>query len=682
MRRTWIPSLFIMLLSASACTKIAITDIDARFDLADAAWFADEQTLFFFYELTAEQGLSEASLVEVSYQTDDGDLDWTPLSELTAVHPHVAVDCGFKRRCGSISLHVPIEPRAVGIRLRYHRDGPLSLDTSLVYNVVGSGPAHSNRSFLVYGVFTEDNRRIQWRGRHRFPTLRNEQVQELGLRRDFSVEAQRYGSSGFFLDGNPYGYALPCPSTFLESGVAKVMTQDRAVFNRSDLPLSASVEAQVCAKVTVHEPAEPFVTTALAQKNPEVEPAFPVLRTPVKEATPIKFYLAPCERVISEDHDEMQRQRMLYGDGPALCTDDWTSSTFTEQLVVRMREAIEQTRAEGNDMVLVVGLHRDEEGVADKLEEALLSVVPAERDRGTPRLVGAFVFDSDIRTIVDDRIRRLVLWCPAQVVDEEIVVPDPSQIACAIVPDNSRLNLGPFSFSSLPILPSRFRYLDFISRYSKGQAGQVKALNFLAPEFTPTTDNTDLGGAVATFFNGEVITAEPEHAFSFCEVERFQSFVFRSQVTQSEEIKCPDNRPPDGDFCLPDGQDFLPIEFLPPWHEAVQERRYELGMVWDFPWLLRATYEVVAAANVGAFGLSVPFGFGSEQIDQLGTEIWQSSEFALDDILTQCRRFCDHPTFDSAGIYHVTDTFRQTYLDTCYAPKYPVLGDSSFPSDP
>lgn len=664
------------------CTKVGITDIQARFDLADAAWFADEETLFFFYELTAEQGLSDQSIVEVSYQTDTGDLEWTPIEALTWVHTHVAVDCGFKRRCGSLSLHVPIEPRSVGIRLRYHRDGPLSLDTLTVYNVIGPGPAHSNRSFLVYGVFTEDNRRIQWRGRHRFPTLRNERVTELGLRREFTIEAQRYGTAHPDLAGNPYGYATPCFDDFIESGIAKVSTQDRAVFNPSDLPLDASTQPLVCARVTVPEAKGPFITIALAQKNPEVEPAFPVLRTPVREATPIKFYLAPCDRVISEAHDEMQRQRLLFGDGPARCTDDWRSSTFVDALVVEFRNAIELTRAEGRDMVLVVGLHRDELGVAEKVEEALATVLPDERDRGTPRVVGGFVFDSEIRSIVDDRIRQLVLWCPAQVAEEEGPAPDPSQVACAIVPDNARLNLGPFSFSSLPILPSRGRYLDFIDRYSKGQAGEVRSLTFLAPEFTPTTDNTDLGGAVATFFNGELISAQPEDAFSFCATERFQSFVFRSQGTASEELKCPDNRPPRGEFCLPEDQDFLPIEFLPPWHDAVQETRYELGLVWDFPWLLRATYEVVLAANVGAFGLSVPFGFGSEQTDQLGTELWQSAEFRLDDILSQCQRFCDHPTFDSAGIYQVTDTFRQTYLTSCYRPKYPAVGDSSYPSDP
>ncbi len=581
-----------------------------------------------------------------------------------------------------MSLHVPERPRDVGIRLRYHEDGELSLNSQIVYNVIGTGPSFTNRSFLVYGVFTENNRRIQWRGRHRFPTLRNEQVQALGLRRRFEVTEHAYGTSAFPFVNNPYGYALACPASFVPLGFASVTTEDRAVFDTADLPLEASTAAMVCARVTVHEPREPFVTTALARKNPEVDPAFPVLRTPIHEATPIKFFLAPCDRTIDADHEEMQRQRILY-DGPATCIEDWRASDFVDRLVGRFREAIEQTRPAGEDMVLVIALHRDEDGVDDRLEEALSEILPDERDRPTPRVVGGFVFDSEIRDVTDPVLNRLILWCPARLVDDEEVEPGPSNANCAITPDNLNLSLGPFSLSFIPILPSRRRYIDFIERYSKAQAGEVRELTFLVPEFTPTTDNTQIGPAVATFFNQEIISAEEEDAFSFCPSEFPQPFVFRTAISKSGQVDClPGQEPTEENFCLPPPQDFLPIEFLPRWHDVLREDTYELGLVWDFPWLLRATYEVVAAASASAFGLSVPFGFGSEQMEDFGAQQWLQGEFPLRERLAHCKRFCDHPTFDSAGIYNVTRTFRDTYSEACYRPAYPALGDSSFPRDP
>ena len=61
--------------------------------------------------------------------------------------------------------------------------------------------------------------------------------------------------------------------------------------------------------------------------------------------------------------------------------------------------------------------------------------------------------------------------------------------------------------------------------------------------------------------------------------------------------------------------------------------------------------------------------------------MWQADSFSLEETLTQCRRFCTHPTFDSAGAYNVADPFDTTYPSTCYLPLYPKLGDSGFPLD-
>ena len=58
-------------LLGASCSKVPIYDVQASFALADAAWFEEEETLFVFYEVTAEQGLSDRSLIEITYVTDD-----------------------------------------------------------------------------------------------------------------------------------------------------------------------------------------------------------------------------------------------------------------------------------------------------------------------------------------------------------------------------------------------------------------------------------------------------------------------------------------------------------------------------------------------------------------------------------------------------------------------------------
>ena len=113
-----------------------------------------------------------------------------------------------------------------------------------------------------------------------------------------------------------------------------------------------------------------------------------------------------------------------------------------------------------------------------------------------------------------------------------------------------------------------------------------------------------------------------------------------------------------------------------------REGSYELGLAWDFPFLLHLDYETYVAGSMTAFGLSVPFGVQATGESYLGTSMWTTDTFPLDEDLTQCTRYCDHPTFDSAGVYQVTSPFRSTYATTCYLPRYPALGDSGFPLDP
>ena len=728
-----------------AC-KVPLSDIDAEFLIADTAWFAEEETLFVFYKVTAEQGLGDESVLEIRYTTDDGSVAWTSLNELPSVHTHLSVDCGFESRCGSRSIHVPKEPREVALRLRYHRDGVVSLDASTLFNVVGPGPAHSHRSLLVYGVLDKLNHAVQWRARHRFPTIRNEQAEELGLRRRFVIEAQRFGDLDLDLSNNPYAYGVDCPPSFTALDLATVETDARAVFNPDDLPPGASAAATVCANATVYDPTGPFTTTALARKNPEVRPAFPLLRSPIRDATPIKYVLSVCERTISSGHLAMQRQRLLIEGVSPVCIDDWTHERLVDELSARFKEDIERVRADGRDMVIAIALHHDTPSLGPVIEEVLSTTLAAERDRTTPRVAGAFLLDSYGYHVDNADVRRAVIWCPADLPEElgfddedsgdgesestpdggldagatEIsptdadttdhrapdggktdggspgpekgdggapggdkgdggggekgdggqpddkepnlgdLAIDPS-LACVIMPDTPSLSLGPFDLGTLPIFPSREMYLDFIDTYSDDQAGRMRSLAFRVPELPANAEHVPLGMfGVATFLNDEVITADADDAFSYCETEEYAGFVFRAAG------------PPD----------LLPLQALPGWHELAGGENYPIGIVWDFPYLLHIEYETIFAGAVSAFSASVPVGIGVQSEDDFGSEVWTTDEFPLAETLTQCRRFCDHPTFDSAGVYHVSDGFRSAYLYACYAPLFPQRGDSGFPHDP
>ena len=671
-----------LLTALLGCPKVPLYSVNAGFDVADVSWFEEEETLFIFWEVEAEQGIGENSVIEVTWATDEERVDWTPVSELELVHTHLEEDCGIDELCGSASVRVELEPREVQVRLRYHPEGELSLEPETVFNVVRAGPPHQSRSLIVYGVLDESNQWIQWRGRHQFPTLRNEQVEALGLRRQFEVGEQRAGAMPLDTAANPYSYGADCPDTFQAMGDSSVSTEDRAAFNDEPLPLTASALPMVCAPTTVRDATGTFTTTGWTRKNPEVRPAFPLLRSPVEETTRLDFFIEPCSRIIEEDHEEMQRQRLLLQDLPAFCADDWQEEGWVDELVVAMSDAIEDARPDGNDMVLVIGLHRDELGLALAVEDALAQVVPEERQRSSPRLAGAWVFDSNPRVLATPELESSVLWCPAPASE---TVPGRS---CPIQPTSTDIELGPFTFGSLPILPDRGSYLDFLETYSKRQAGEVQTISLSAPEFATTTEHIDLGsfGAI-TFLNEEAISAAPSDAFSYCPVDSPLAVYVRSELLASPNLfelfaeDC-ESGALDPSFCEALSLGVLPLSSLPDWHAAVGEERYELGVYWDFPFYLFIEYEAFLSGAVSAFQFSVPFGIASDGESYLGSYIWTAETFNIEDELAHCTRFCDHPTFDSAGVYHVTDPFRSTYASSCFRPLYPRTTDGGFPSDP
>jgi hypothetical protein len=313
-------------------------------------------------------------------------------------------------------------------------------------------------------------------------------------------------------------------------------------------------------------------------------------------------------------------------------------------------------------MVLVLALHHDDTSgaLAAAVEQALAEVLPFERDRGSPRVSGAFVFDSFGHALARPELRRLVLWCPAQEGDQ----PDaPARRSCPLLPVVPELKLGPFSLSNLPILPTRAQYLKFIDKYSEGQAGRMRELTFLAPERTATSSNVEVGDfGVVTFFNNEILTPAPGDVFSFCERgdPRAASVVFRSAITP----------------------DPLPLAALGEVNELAPQPAYALGVLWDFPFLAKLTYESDVAGVTGAFSLTVPFGVAITGKDTYGTALWEQGEFSLRHTLLQCTAFCTHPTFDSAGVYNVISTFRGSYRDRCYSPRNPVPDPGGFPRDP
>ena len=670
-------------LGGAACEpKVPIVDVGARFVIAEATWFEAEETLFVFYRVDADQGLSDASQIELSFLTDVVDQDFAPLASFPSVHEHVPADCGPRTLCGSASVRVQQPPREVQLRLRYHRDGALTLPAPLSFQTVLAGPAHTNRSAIVYGVFDDDNRGVQWRLRHQFPTIRNPQATKLGLRRRFVVDGVVHGNVGVaILDAvpdNPYGYGAlgpACPTAFLPAGLSSTDTSDRAVFAPETLGLDVAPSPLLCATSTVTDGTGDVSISAIAQKNSQVAPAIPALRTPIRDAVRLGFFLEVCgAEVIDVEHRAMQLQRLLLDEADVHCVDDFRTDGFASRLARFLQQRIDEARVEGDDMVLVIGLQRaDNEALLPLLlENALALVVDEEGEKSSPRLSGALVFDSASYTPSDALVNRTVLWCPSSSsVGGDLGgdlgidlgdITDATQRSCAAQGD-ATLSLGPLAISNLPVLPTRRQFRTFVDRFSLDQAGSMRSLRFRAPTRTPLSDNVPIADfGVATFFNNEAVTAAAVDSFSFCADDNAINVVFMGPPELSLEP--------------------LPLALLPQVHAEFPQVRYPIGLAWDFPYLVKLSYNAVAAGAVTVADFTVPFGLASPAEEFVGSSVWFEQSFDLREVLLRCDRFCAHPVFDSDGVYNVRSLFRDALRNQCYRPLFPTRTDGGFPDDP
>ena len=660
-------------LGGGACQpKVPIVDIGAFFSIADATWFEGEQTLFLFYRVESQQGLSDFSEIELSYLTDEEDQAFAPLEDFAMVHQHVAAECGRHSICGSASIHIPVTPRQVQVRLRYHRDGALTLDAPLAFQVVGSGDAHTNRSAIVYGVFDEDNTSVQWRLRNQFPTIRNEEATRLGLRRRFIVDDTNHGSLPAALvdliPENPYGYgaATVCPEAFESLEASATDTFERARFMDETLGLETAPSALVCGNSTVFDALGAFSTIALAQKNPQVDPAVAELRTPIRVNTKLELFLEICGvEIVDQEHRDMQLQRLLLDEGNVVCVDDFQTNGFADRFAESLQARIDVARVDGDDMVFVIGLNRsdNQRALPAILEDILAQLVDEESQKSSPRLTGAFVFDSDGYGPTDPLVNRHVIWCPSRFGGDNLEEVDPiAARACAVVPDNLTV-LGPIKLASLPILPTRRQFRTFVDEFGVGQTGEMRSLSFRAPVRTPLSIDVPFGDfGISTFFNNEAVTARPTDSFSFCASSDVATVVFLPPPDVSDQP--------------------LPLAVLPEFHAAAPQDRYAIGLAWDFPYLARLRYDVVTAASITVQDFTVPFGLASPAESFEGSGVWFQDRFDLRDVLLRCDRFCAHPVFDSSGVYNVRTNFRDAFRSQCYRPSFPRRGDGGFPNDP
>jgi len=408
----------------------------------------------------------------------------------------------------------------------------------------------------------------------------------------------------------------------------------------------------------------------------------------VTEARRITLDLLTCANVVSDAHLAMQQQRLLH-DTDTVCVDDLDEPGRRAALVRRLNARIDEERRAGDDLVLSIVLNRDDadEAVAEALESALQDVLVEERTKTSPRAIGAVVYDSNSFDQRIPEVKPYLLWCPAALgIDDLAELVDPSVLNqlfhCAVsldvaVPIDLPEPLDRLTIAQLPLLATRRQFLNYVARYGEGAVGETTGITVLAPRRSADARDVVVGDRfgfgdlldplspfsstdIATFFDDEYLTVLPDEALSVCAGDASGHVVAQADLAEEP----------------------LPLDALPARHADDPRPRYQLGLRWDGAFYLRFDYRAVLGTTTEVVGLTLPFSPSLPGNVSFREQLWTAATFDLRDELTKCRRFCDHPTFDSAGIYQVQALFAPTYQNDCYAPRFPTPDDGGFPDDP
>jgi hypothetical protein len=466
-------------------------------------------------------------------------------------------------------------------------------------------------------------------------------------------------------------------------------TDARAIFSASPIDPALVTRQTVCADVDVTDATGTFTATALARRNPDVVPGFPFLRTPVTAARPLQFDLVTCNNVVEPAHLQMQQQRLLH-DTATICVDNVDEPGRQAALAARINATIDAERVVGDDLVLTVVLNREDadEGVAVAVEAALQDVLAEERTKTSPRAVGAVVYDSASFEQRRPEAKPYLLWCPAAFgIDDLVELVDPSVLNqlyhCAVsldvaVPVDLPEPLDRLTVAQLPLLSTRRQFASYVARFGEGAVGETTKLTFLAPRRGADARDVVIGGGIddptgildpfspfsstdiATFFDDEYLTLLPEESLSVCAGDASAHVVAQADLDETP----------------------LSLTELPTRHENDPRARYQLGLRWDGAFYVRFDYRAVIGTTTEVVGLTLPFSPSLPGSVSFREDLWTAATFDLRNELLKCRRFCDHPTFDSAGIYQVQVPFSPGYANDCYAPVFPKPGDGGFPDDP
>ena len=661
--------------------KVPLTADFGTIDFGSAHWFANEQVAYVFFSLSERS----SRLVHSGWQmrwsatSADGGVEehaFAPIDFNQGVHEHLQLPCGANRICSSFSFRSARPVNSVDLKFLYDADSPTDLQKSLDVAKHAAGTSSDAFSALAYGVFDEPNSHMQVRIHHNFGSPQDELVPTFGLVRRFHANSVvLHGIDTVTVRKAQSASATPLlyPASFCagQTGSDDLRFAGTSAWFNGSLD-KAQGQNGACFQIEALDkqgvPLPSGVQNSFGRRNPEISnPIGPTILTPLTQTTqiPIAVRICPDDPAAGSmvDEDFFFYQEFILGMSRRptdLCFRIGKESVFAKDFAAMLASRLADARSKAttsNDYLFVVALHElftsEFTQIQSSISSALYNMINAEAHTASPRLVGAFVYDSTVNFVPTATQRQSIIWCP-QTLLPQVLSPQTAPLAdqnCTITAA-AELDLQLINFvAPLGPLPSVSVYRDYMKKYGDKGLAHNPSLQLYS---VPTGVNTlNEASKAVTYFDHERFVINAGEAARMCperEDKTLASFRIRT-ATQADDVA---------------GTSVGAINKL--WLSADAPGEYRIGIAWDYPFWGGINYK---AALTGKIASVVPYQKSSSAYEALGDQKWSTGSWDFGKYTQRCTRYCDNPFFDATGTYQASETWRNFQENSCPNPVYP-----------
>ncbi len=674
--------LCVVILPSCTKEKVPLRYNTETIEIVAAHWYETENVAYFFFRIKNAGGSDKNALLEWSTQNSNQPMaldQMKPLNLSEGVHLHSLIPCN-QDLCGSFSFFAKQSPNLLKLRLKYHANSPFYAESIEYFQDHLKDRGSFSMSALAYGVFDDRNEHIKLRIESNFgnPTMeefplygmkrkyRSSGFQMMSWNRDQILHFATFAQSPTLFPSQPcdeiarVGEHLPIsgqatvaePGGWINVSLGKDPTKSGVCFLVDGLTKSGHIL---------------FSSHGLGRRNPVTRQENYVLKTPIQPANNIPVILQYCnlESNTPTLHSELflnyQKFIIGFGDSPTdLCFQVGKEESFREALKGILQRKLQNARiahaAERHDFIFAVVMnHRlNSEFLAFQqiVAEELNAIVATEFFKISPRLAGAFVYDSNAYFENSHLTKNNIIWCPqdlsieskksSETYDRGIncLIDDGKLFKSALL--NFLIPMGPF--------PSLATYESYYNQY--GDKGFTKAPR-LEIRSVPINEHSLLDfSSLTTFFEAQTLNFAPGESLRICleKPEVAQLFDLKFKATSS--IASP----------MDVGSLALAI------NSGSGSGDYLIGVNWNYPFIGNLHYDL--PVNGSILGV-IPFQKSLKSQRAIGDAIWNRRKWQIGPLMQKCVRFCDYPYFDEAGVYQIRSNWNETH-SPCLLPKIPA----------